>query len=60
MVDLIFTRGGWQRHSAVGDGEVDLDMLLYQPTTDEGAWVEVKTRANQKVLDDRMPCGASG
>lgn len=52
MVELIFTRGGWQRQSALGDGEVDVDLLLTNPTTAEAAWVQVKSRAGQGVLDD--------
>jgi len=52
MTDLIFTRAGWQRHSALGLGEVDSDLLLDQPTTGETAWVQIKSRASQAVLDD--------
>lgn len=52
MVDLIFARGGWQRQSATGDGEVDLDLFLTHPTTSESAWVQIKSSATQKVLDD--------
>lgn len=54
MVELIFTRGGWQRQSALGDGEVDIDLLLDQPTTGETAWVQVKSSAGQAVLDDYL------
>ena len=54
MVELIFTRGGWQRQSAVGDGEVDIDLLLDNPTTRETAWVQVKSSAGQAVLDDYL------
>jgi len=52
MTELIFTRAGWQRQSALGVGEVDSDLLLDQPTTGETAWVQVKSRASQAVLDD--------
>ena len=52
MVDLIFARGGWQRSSAVGDGEVDVDLMLTSPTTGETAWVQIKSSAAQAVLDD--------
>jgi hypothetical protein len=52
MVDLIFARGGWQRSSAVGDGEVDVDLMLTSPTTGETAWVQIKSSATQTVLDD--------
>src|SRR5439155_23968898 len=54
MVELIFTRGGWQRQSALGDGEVDIDLLLDNPTTQETAWVQVKSSASQPVLDDYL------
>jgi hypothetical protein len=54
LVELIFTRGGWQRQSAIGDGEVDIDLLLDHPTTRETAWVQVKSTAAQAVLDDYL------
>jgi hypothetical protein len=53
-VELIFSRGGWQRQSAIGDGEVDIDLLLDHPTTGETAWVQIKSSANQAVLDDYL------
>lgn len=54
MVELIFTRGGWQRQSALGTGEVDIDLLLDNPTTNETAWVQVKSSAAQAALDDYL------
>jgi hypothetical protein len=54
MVDLIFARGGWQRQSAVGNGEVDIDLMLSNPSTGETAWVQVKSRATQAVVDDYL------
>lgn len=54
MVDLIFARGGWQRQSALGGDEVDADLRLTSPTTGERAWVQVKSRASQRVLDDYL------
>ena len=54
MIELIFTRGGWQRQSALGTGEVDIDLLLDNPTTKEAAWVQVKSSATQAVLDDYL------
>jgi len=53
-VELIFSRGGWQRQSAIGDGEVDIDLLLDHPTTGETAWVQIKSSANQAVLNDYL------
>ncbi len=54
LVDLIFARGGWQRSSAIGAGEVDIDLMLTMPTTGETAWVQVKSEATQAVLDDYL------
>jgi hypothetical protein len=54
LVELVFTRGGWQRQSAIGDGEVDIDLLLDSPSTGETAWVQVKSRATQAILDDYL------
>ncbi|MDR6305999.1 hypothetical protein GGQ85_003727 [Nitrobacter vulgaris] len=52
LIDLIFARGGWQRQSAVGGNQADVDMVLTQPTTNEIAWVQVKSRSSQAELDD--------
>lgn len=54
LIDLIFARGGWQRQSAVGGGQADVDMVLTQPTTNETAWVQVKSRSSQAELDDYL------
>ncbi|MFC6487691.1 restriction endonuclease [Nitratireductor sp. GCM10026969] len=54
LVDLILVRGGWRRISAVGDGEVDYDLLYEQPTTGETAWVQVKTGAAQAQVIDYL------
>jgi len=54
LVDLIFARGGWQRSSAVGKGEIDLDLLFTMPTTGETAWVQVKSKATQATVTDYL------
>lgn len=54
MVDLLFARGGWQRQSALGEGEVDIDLLLDNPSTNETAWVQIKSSASQATLDDYL------
>ena len=54
LVDLIFARSGWQRQSALGEGEVDVDLLLDNPSTEETAWVQIKSSATQAVLDDYL------
>ena len=52
LADLIFARSGWQRSTPVGKGLADVDLLMEQPTTGETAFVQVKSRASQAVLDD--------
>lgn len=52
LVDLIFARSGWQRVSRVGETLSDVDLILEQPATGETAFVQVKSKANQAVLDD--------
>jgi hypothetical protein len=52
MVDLIFARSGWQRMTRVGGSQKDIDLELRQPVTGETAFVQVKSRASQAVLDD--------
>ena len=52
LIDLILARSGWRRGSAVGDGEVDVDLLLDNPSTGETAWVQIKSTAAQATLDD--------
>lgn len=52
LVDLIFARSGWQRVSRVGETMADVDLVLQQPATGETAFVQVKSKAGQPVLDD--------
>lgn len=52
LVDLIFARSGWQRTSRVGGTQANTDLVLEQPTTGETAFVQVKSKAAQAVLDD--------
>ena len=51
FVDLIFSRGGWRRISAVGGRMKDIDLLLEQPLTGERASVQVKSAADQAILN---------
>ena len=52
LVDLIFARSGWQRTSRVGENLTDVDLILEQPATGETAFVQVKSKAGQAVLND--------
>jgi len=54
LVDLIFARTGWHRISRVGGTQADTDLVIEQPTTGETAFVQVKSKAAQAVLDDYM------
>ncbi|MGQ0456281.1 MAG: restriction endonuclease [Hyphomicrobium sp.] len=54
LADLILARGGWQRVSVLGETMADIDMLIEQPTLGERATVQVKSRANQSVLDEHI------
>jgi hypothetical protein len=54
LIDLVFARGGWQRSSALGDGEVDIDLRLDNPTTGEIAWIQVKSTASQATVNDYL------
>lgn len=54
LADLIFARSGWQRSTPVGEQLADLDIVMEQPTTGEVAFVQIKSTANQRVLDDYL------
>lgn len=51
LVDLILARSGWNRVSALGGTQKDADMIVEQSVTGETALVQVKSTANQQVLD---------
>ena len=51
FVDLIFSRAGWRRVSRLGGRMKDIDLLLEQPLTGERASVQVKSAADQSVLN---------
>jgi hypothetical protein len=52
LVDIILARGGWHRISALGGNLKDADLILEQAVTKETAFVQVKSKASQKVLED--------
>lgn len=54
LIDLIFSRSGWRRISALGGNQPDVDLLLEQPLTGETAWVQVKSSCSQSVVDDYL------
>lgn len=51
FVDLIFSRAGWRRVSRLGGRMKDIDLMLEQPLTGERASVQVKSAADQSMLN---------
>lgn len=51
LVELIFSASGWRRTDSTGGTRKLVDLELELPTTEERAFVQVKTRTSQKELD---------
>lgn len=51
LIDLILTRSGWDRISSLGNIQEGIDMEVENGATDEIAFVQVKSQADQKELD---------
>jgi hypothetical protein len=54
LADLTMTALGWRRRSRLGGTLADADAYVEQLATGERAMVQVKSRADQAVLDDTM------
>lgn len=52
LIDLVLSRSGWQRTSAVGGMQEFIDLAIEHPATGERAAVQVKARARQPILND--------
>jgi hypothetical protein len=52
MIDLIFSRSGWQRVSELGGNQKRIDFEMYHPATDARGFVQVKSQATQAALDE--------
>ena len=52
LIDLILTRTGWVRISTLGKALKGIDLEVENRTADEIAFVQVKSAATQRVLDD--------
>lgn len=52
LAELILTRSGWRRVSALGGVLKDVDLVVEQPLTGERMLVQVKSKADQAVVDD--------
>jgi hypothetical protein len=51
LVDLIFSQSGWRRTSRVGETQDHIDLLVRELATNETAFVQVKSSADQGALD---------
>lgn len=54
LADLIFSRQGWQRVSVLGKTEKDIDLDLVSPITNARLFVQVKSEANFKMLQESI------
>ncbi len=52
LIDHILARTGWARISTLGKTREGIDVEAENPAVDEIAFVQVKSSANQRVLDD--------
>lgn len=52
LADLIFAKSGWQRVSVLGQTEKAIDLDLEAPVTGKKAFVQIKSQATLKVLED--------
>ncbi|GLS42570.1 restriction endonuclease [Methylobacterium brachythecii] len=51
LADLLLTRSGWHRVSALGKSQPDVDLVIEQPATGERGFVQVKSKATQATLE---------
>jgi hypothetical protein len=51
LIDLVFSKAGWQRFSSLGKTQKDIDLDVYSPTTQKRAFVQVKSRTNRAELE---------
>ncbi|MEI7764333.1 MAG: hypothetical protein WCI85_13950 [Comamonadaceae bacterium] len=54
LADLIFSRQGWQRVSVLGKTERDIDLDLVSPITNSRLFVQVKSNASFKMLQESI------
>lgn len=52
LVDLIFSKSGWQRISVVGKTEKDIDLDVFSPVTQKRAFVQVKSSINADQMKE--------
>lgn len=51
LVELIFSRAGWQRVSVLGKQEKDIDLDLYSPVSGKRVFVQVKSNTDLEEIN---------
>ena len=51
LIDLIFSKAGWQRFSVLGKTEKNLDLDVYSPATQKRAFVQIKSTTNSTEIE---------
>ena len=54
LVDLVFSNSGWRRLGQVGKTQKTVDIELMLPTTGERAFVQIKSTAGKRDLDEYL------
>jgi hypothetical protein len=54
LIDLIFSKAGWQRFSVLGKTEKDLDLEVYSPTTNRKAFVQIKSKTTAEEVESSV------
>ena len=50
LIDLVFSRAGWQRFSVLGKTEKDIDLDVYSPATQKRAFVQIKSTTTRDEI----------
>lgn len=51
LIDLVFSKAGWQRFSVLGKTEKDIDLDVYSPATQKRAFVQIKSTTTRAELE---------
>ena len=51
LIELIFSKAGWQRFSVLGKTEKNLDLDVYSPATQKRAFVQIKSTTNRTEIE---------
>lgn len=52
LVDLIFSKSGWQRISVLGATEKEIDLDVFSPVTQKRAFIQVKSSTTAKQIQE--------